>query len=69
VREDGRGLGIQDFGPGDAGLSQQVMIEALYQEIIGVLGKFDEALPLASVVGVLEVIKYQLLNNTSEEDK
>jgi hypothetical protein len=50
-------------------LSQQVMIEALYQEIIGVLGKFDEALPLASVVGVLEVIKYQLLNNTSEEDE
>jgi len=33
-------------------LSQQVMIEALYQEIIGVLGKFDEALPLASVVGM-----------------
>jgi hypothetical protein len=68
VREDGRGLGIQDLIPGDAGLSQQVMIEALYQEIIGVLGKFDEALPLASVVGVLEVIKYQLLNNTEDEE-
>jgi hypothetical protein len=61
-------LGIQDVGPGDEGLSQQVMIEALYQEIIGVLGKFDEALPLASVVGVLEVIKYQLLNNTEEDE-
>jgi len=68
VREDGRGLGIQDVGPGDEGLSQQVMIEALYQEIIGVLEKFDEALPLASVVGVLEVIKYQLLNNTEEDE-
>ncbi len=68
MREDGRGLGIQDLIPGDAGLSQQVMIEALYQEIIGVLGKFDEALPLASVVGVLEVIKYQLLNNTEDEE-
>jgi len=49
-------------------LSQQVMIEALYQELVGVLGKFDEALPLASVVGVLEVIKYQLLNNTEEDE-
>ena len=68
MREDGRGLGIQDVGPGDEGLSQQVMIEALYQEIIGVLGKCDEALPLASVVGVLEVIKYQLLNNTEEDE-
>ena len=68
MREDGRGLGIQDPSPGDAGLSQQVMIEALYQEIVGVLGKFDEALPLASVVGVLEVIKYQLLMNTEDEE-
>ena len=49
-------------------MSQQVMIEALYQEIVGVLEKFDEALPLASVVGVLEVIKFQLLNNTEEDE-
>jgi len=49
-------------------LSQQVMIEALYQEIVGVVEKFDEALPLASVVGVLEVIKYQLLMNTEDEE-
>ena len=68
MREDGRGLGIKELGPGDEGLSQQVMIEALYQEIMGVLEKFDEALPLASVVGVLEVIKYQLLNNTEEDE-
>ena len=68
MREDGRGLGIQDLSPGDAGLSQQVMIEALYQEIVGAVEKFDEALPLASVVGVLEVIKYQLLNNTEEDE-
>jgi hypothetical protein len=68
VRPYGRGLGIQDVGSGDEGLSQQVMIEALYQEIMGVLEKFDEALPLASVVGVLEVIKFQLLNNTEEDE-
>jgi len=68
MREDGRGLGIQDLGAGDAGLSQQVMIEALYQEIVGVVEKFDEALPLASVVGVLEVIKYQLMANTEDKE-
>jgi hypothetical protein len=68
VREDGRGLGIQDPSPGDAGLSQQVRIEALYQEMVGAVEKFDEALPLASVVGVLEVIKYQLLMNTEDEE-
>ena len=44
------------------------MIEGLYKELIGVLEKFDEALPLASVVGVLEVIKFQLLNNTEDEE-
>ena len=49
-------------------MSQQVMIEALYQEIVGVVEKFDEALPLASVVGVLEVIKYQLLMNTEDKE-
>ena len=49
-------------------MSQQVMIEALYQEIVGVVEKFDEALPLASVVGVLEVIQYQLLMNTEDEE-
>ena len=49
-------------------MSQQVMIEALYQEIVGVVEKFDEALPIASVVGVLEVIKYQLLMNTEDEE-
>ncbi len=49
-------------------MSQQVMIEALYQEIVGAVEKFDEALPIASVVGVLEVIKYQLLMNTEDEE-
>jgi hypothetical protein len=68
VREDGGRLGIQDPSTGDAGLSQQVMIEALYQEIVGAVEKFDEALPIASVVGVLEVIKYQLLMNTEDEE-
>jgi hypothetical protein len=44
------------------------MIEALYQEVVGVLEKFDESLPVASVVGVLEIIKYQLMTNTEEEE-
>ena len=68
MRPYGRGLGIQDVGSGDEKLSQQVMIEGLYKELLGVLEKFDEALPLASVVGVLEVIKFQLLNNTEEDE-
>lgn len=49
-------------------MSQQVMIEALYQEIVGVLEKFNDALPVSSVVGILEVIKYQILNNTEEDE-
>ncbi len=49
-------------------MSQQVMIDALSPEIVGAVEKFDEALPLASVVGVLEVIKYQLLMHTEDEE-
>jgi len=46
-----------------ARMSQQVMIEELTKEIYLAIEKFNEALPLASVVGVFEVIKYELILN------
>ena len=44
------------------------MIEELTKEIYLAIEKFNEALPLASVVGVLEVIKYELIMNVEEEE-
>jgi len=50
-------------------MSQQVMIEELTKEIYLAIEKFNEALPLASVVGVLEVIKYELILNIGDDDE
>jgi hypothetical protein len=49
-------------------MSQQVMIEALTNDIYKAIEKFNDALPLASVVGLLEVIKYELITNTGDDD-
>ena len=45
------------------------MIEALTKELADVIYKFEGALPLSSVLGVLEVIKYYLITNTEEDEE
>ena len=50
-------------------MSQQVMIEELTKEIYNAIEKFNDALPLASVVGILEVIQYELITSTEENEE
>ena len=50
-------------------MSQQVMIEELTKDIYKSIEKFNDALPLASVVGILEVIQYELITNTEEDEE
>ena len=54
---------------GEERLSQQVMIEELTKEIYNAIEKFNDALPLASVVGILEVIQYELITSTGDDDE
>ena len=49
-------------------MSQQVMIEELTKDIYKSIEKFNDALPLASVVGILEVIQYELITSTTGDD-
>ncbi len=50
-------------------MSQQVMIEELTKDIYKSIEKFNDALPLASVVGILEVIQYELITSTGDDDE
>ena len=50
-------------------MSQQVMIEELTKEIYKSIEKFNDALPLASVIGILEVIQYELITSTEGDEE
>ena len=50
-------------------MSQQLMIEELTKDIYKSIEKFNDALPLASVVGILEVIQYELITSTGDDDE
>ena len=50
-------------------MSQQVMIEELTKDIYKSIEKFNDALPLASVIGILEVIQYELITSTEEDEE
>ena len=45
------------------------MIEELTKDIYKSIEKFNDALPLASVVGILEVIQYELVTSTGDDDE
>ena len=45
------------------------MIEELTKDIYKSIEKFNDALPLASVVGILEVIQYELITSTGDDDE
>lgn len=44
------------------------MIEELTKEIYKSIEKFNDALPLASVIGILEVIQYEIMTMTGDDD-
>lgn len=47
-------------------MTHLVMLEALTHEILEVIEKYGDSIPVASAIGVLEVIKFQLLTTASE---
>lgn len=48
-------------------MTQLALLEALTGEIYDVIENYNDAIPLAAVIGVLEVMKYELLHRAAKE--
>ena len=49
-------------------LSQGKLADALVDDILGVIHKYDETMYMATVIGVLELVKQQLIAESLEND-
>lgn len=48
-------------------MTQLALLEALTEEIYDAIDNYNDAIPLAAAIGVLEVIKYELLHRAARE--
>lgn len=44
------------------------LVDGLVDELLGVIHKYDDALMVSTVVGCLELVKQQLIEESREED-
>jgi hypothetical protein len=49
-------------------LNQGMLAEGLVGELLDLVHKYDETLYMATVIGCLELVKQQLINDAMEED-
>jgi hypothetical protein len=49
-------------------LNQGKLAEGLVEELLDLVHKYDETLYMATVIGCLELVKQQLINDAMEED-
>jgi len=49
-------------------LNQGAVASGLVDELLEVIHKYDETLYMATVIGCLELVKQQLINEASEDD-
>lgn len=45
---------------------QGTLADGLFKEILGAIHKYDDAIYLATVIGVLELVKQELINDAQE---
>ena len=50
-------------------LNQGKLAQGLVDELLGVVHKYDETLYMATVIGVLELVKQQLINESLEDEE
>lgn len=48
-------------------MTQLALIEALTGEIYDAIDRYGDAIPLAAALGILEVIKYELIRKAERE--
>jgi len=46
---------------------QGELADGLFKEITKVIHKYDDAIYLATVIGVLELVKHELINDAQED--
>jgi len=49
-------------------LNQGKLADGLVDDLLEVIHKYDETLYMATVIGVLELVKQQLINDSIEDD-
>ena len=49
-------------------LTQGKLADGLVEDILEAIHKYDETLYMATVIGVLELVKQQLINDSIEDD-
>ena len=50
-------------------LNQGKLADGLVDDLLAVVHKYDETLYMATVIGVLELVKQQLINDNIEDDE
>ena len=50
-------------------LNQGKLADGLVDDLLAVVHKYDETLYMATVIGVLELVKQQLINDSIEDDE
>lgn len=50
-------------------LNQGELAQGLVDELLEVIHRYDEAFYMSTVIGVLELVKQQLINEALEEDE
>ena len=48
-------------------LNQGALSQGLVDELLNVVHKYDETLYMSTVIGVLEIVKQQLINDSLED--
>ena len=50
-------------------LTQGKLADGLVDDLLATVHKYDETLYMATVIGVLELVKQQLINDSIEDDE
>lgn len=49
-------------------LNQTAVIDGLVEELLTLIHKYDESLHVSTVLGCLDVVKQQIINDAMEDD-
>lgn len=50
-------------------LNPMKLAEGMFEEILAVIGTYSESMPVATAIGVLELVKVQLINDHGDDDE
>jgi hypothetical protein len=50
-------------------MNSLTLAQGMTDEILQIIHKYDETMPLATALGVLEIVKQQLIQDANDEDK